>query len=508
MHICVIGDGAAGLMMANFFASKDYVQKLTHIGSSKIPSIGVGESTTLLFEELHRSFDYDFNSFIRESDACVKTGVMYSNWSKNEFLHYFKVPKTYQRFGVNFLEYCNSLGNKDPDIFIHDLIAHNLYHGVKQNKIPVRKKNSFYGSSWHFDAGKYIAYLKKILTSRWNNVTIFDDIVIDCNFKDDGLIDSIVLESNRVIKADYYVIATGKSKKTSDIFKIQYQDLSDILLTDKALFFPKSYKDKRKEMHPYTIAKTMKNGWRWITPTWSRIGTGYVFSSKHISVEQAIEEFQQDIGDNTIIPNVVDFHPKYSIKSFNKNYVTLGMCNGFLEPLDAPGLSISCSLSIMLDTMFDGGQYYHSIVNKTYDYDLDYLNSFAQHFYRGWTAFILTQYKTCHRSDTQFWVDHKNVKFDYLEELLDDLNTDTNYSRGIVPMMEQFDCNDSFSDMLEAFKINLITMLQNTIASRDIQWKTNTPVVPSQYDDPWYNSVDHYDFLENIRNFNGDLTWH
>jgi hypothetical protein len=60
--------------------------------------------------------------------------------------------------------------------------------------------------------------------------------------------------------------------------------------------------------------------------------------------------------------------------------------------------------------------------------------------------------------------------------------------------------------MLEAFKINLITMLQNTIASRDIQWKTNTPVVPSQYDDPWYNSVDHYDFLENIRNFNGDLT--
>jgi hypothetical protein len=51
-------------------------------------------------------------------------------------------------------------------------------------------------------------------------------------------------------------------------------------------------------------------------------------------------------------------------------------------------------------------------------------------------------------------------------------------------------------------------MLQNTIASKDIQWKTKTPIVPSQYDDPWYNSVDHYDFLENIRNFNGDLTWH
>ena len=74
--------------------------------------------------------------------------------------------------------------------------------------------------------------------------------------------------------------------------------------------------------------------------------------------------------------------------------------------------------------------------------------------------------------------------------------------------MEHFDCNDSINDMLEAFKINLITMLQNTIASRDVQWKTNTTAIPQQYDDPWYNSVDHYEFLQNIRNFNGDLAWH
>jgi hypothetical protein len=62
--------------------------------------------------------------------------------------------------------------------------------------------------------------------------------------------------------------------------------------------------------------------------------------------------------------------------------------------------------------------------------------------------------------------------------------------------------------MLDAFKINLITMLQNTIASKDVQWQTKTTAMPYQYDDPWYNSVDHYEFLQNIRNFNGDLTWH
>ena len=55
MHICVVGDGAAGLMAANLFAVKDYVSKVTLVGSSKIPSIGVGESTTLIFENLHRA---------------------------------------------------------------------------------------------------------------------------------------------------------------------------------------------------------------------------------------------------------------------------------------------------------------------------------------------------------------------------------------------------------------------------------------------------------------------
>ena len=54
MRLCIIGSGAAGLMAANFFASRDYVSKVTHIGSSKIPSIGVGESTTLNFEILGR----------------------------------------------------------------------------------------------------------------------------------------------------------------------------------------------------------------------------------------------------------------------------------------------------------------------------------------------------------------------------------------------------------------------------------------------------------------------
>ena len=211
MHICIIGDGVAGLMAANLFAVKDYVNKVTHIGSSKIPSIGVGESTTLNFTSLHRAFDRNEKEFIREADACVKVGVLYSNWSPREYIHHFRVSALYEKHQINPMEYANSLANKNTDIHIHDLLANRLFHDAKNYQIPnpinnPNSPNCCYGTSWHFDAGKYISYLKKLLKRKQEKVTIIDDVVVDCNFKQDKSIDFITLESHQVIRADYYII--------------------------------------------------------------------------------------------------------------------------------------------------------------------------------------------------------------------------------------------------------------------------------------------------------------
>lgn len=480
MHICIVGDGVAGLMAANLFASRDYVTKVTSIGSSKIPTIGVGESTTLNFETLHKIFDSDFNSFIREADACVKLGVLYSGWSKKEFLHYFKHQLIFERNNTTFLEYSNSLANKDPNIHIHDLMGNKLIEDAKKNLIPKGESDQFYGKSWHFDAGKYILYLKKLLKNK--KVNQIDDIVVYCKFKSEDSIESITLESNQKVIADYYVICTGKHSDSSKIFGVKYKDLSNVLLTDKALFFPKEYENKIKEIHPYTIAKTMKYGWRWITPTWSRVGTGYVFSSKHISVDGAIEEFQKDLGDLTVVPNVIDFHPRYTETTFNSNYMTLGMCNGFLEPLDAPGLAISCALTMLIDNIF--------ITNRYNDDYQKLLNEFVNEMYLGWTSFILTQYKTCERSDTDFWIDHKNVKFDYLDGMMENL-----YNIRVLPKM--CDIKDS-NTIINSIRSDIKAMLQNTISSRNITWATKCDSLPFKLDDSDYQSQSHYSFLNNI----------
>ena len=484
MHICIIGDGTAGLMAANLFMEKNYVEKITVIGSSKMPSIGVGESTTLNFHNLYKNFDQDTVSFIRESNACVKTGVMYQNWGKYEFLHHFRTPNLYERYGTNYIDYSNSLGNKDKNIFIHDLIASKLYSDVKKNKIP--KDNSFYPTAWHFDAGKYIQYLKTIIKKK---TKIIDDKVVDCEFREDGSINSVALESGSLIKADYYIISTGNIEESSKIFNLEYHDLSKFLLTDTALFYPLPYKNKREEFHPYTVAKTMKHGWRWITPTWSRIGTGYVFSSRHVSVDEAREEFIKDVGED-IEPNVVKFQPRYNKKTFNSNYCTIGMSNGFLEPLDAPGLDISCSLTLILDDNFNDPEYLNTIINREYsESKIKSLNEYAESLYLSWTAFILTQYKTCIRSDTKFWKDHKNIEFEYLNKLMEDLNTP--YSKELYSGWDQKIVKDA---MDSEFKI----MIKQTIASRNVQWKTNNEYIPFKLNDSAYESIDHYEYISSF----------
>ena len=37
----------------------------------------------------------------------------------------------------------------------------------------------------------------------------------------------------------------------------------------------------------------MKAGWRWTIPTYSRIGNGYVYSSKYISKDEAEQELRE-----------------------------------------------------------------------------------------------------------------------------------------------------------------------------------------------------------------------
>jgi tryptophan halogenase len=462
MHVCIIGTGASGWMCCNLLKDIYFIEKITVIGSPDIPSIGVGESNTLTFvldflSILISQGDFTLDEFIRETDATVKYGVRYIDWSKNDFIHHFKNETEEIR------HYGRLLANKNEETYIHDLFDQHLTSVIFQDNVSLDENS--HPISYHFDAGKFIDFFSK--NALKNPKVNFISGTVD-DVKKGDRITSIFVDGQEYL-ADYYVFATGDSKVNSDLLGIEYEDLSNVLLTNKAVVYPLKYTDKRKQFHPYTKAKTMKNGWRWITPTWSRIGTGYVFSDNHISIDEAIDEFLTDIGDKTLEPFVVDFSPKYNKTSFRENYCTIGMAQGFLEPLDAPGITITIKvIENIIDYLASKDLHDNSI-------QLERINEKITSYYEYWCSFILCQYKTCHRNDTDFWKDHKLVKYDYYDIIMNNL------------------------DDLYFSTVHELMMFHQTIASKDIRWKTTLKGKPYKLLNEEYPVMHHLDFIQKRR---------
>lgn len=487
MHICIVGSGASGWLVGNQLKELPFVEKVTIIGSPKIPHIGVGESTTLTLPMVHAKFNVELEEFIRESHAAVKYGVYYKGWSNHDWIHFFKSEIPFRKTNLSARKYLMLLGNKDPNTFVHDIYGSTIWKEVvgKNNVFPNNyglEVENEYPNTYHFDAGKYIEYLKK-QAFKSPKVEFIPETVGHVNFIEGGYIPSLVLENGEQVDADYYVNTTGQNLKVKNVFNEQYDSIGDVLLTTKAVVYPLPYTNKREQFHPYTVAKTMKYGWRWITPTWERIGTGYTFSENHVSVDQAIDEFITDIGDKSIIPNVVDFKPRVNKQTFKLNSCSIGMANGFLEPLDAPGLALTNTVTVMLERILT--EYHVAFKNKSIKYNGNYnltslptANDSIKKAYNFWTTFILNQYKTCHRLDTPFWIDQKQVKWDEWTLAIKDLNAYCDLRRNDYDVM----------------------MLAQTIAARNIQYYTpvSKEIRPIKLPETLPTTMHHLDYIESF----------
>ena len=472
MNICIVGTGASGWITSAFLRDLDFVKKITIIGSSKIPSIGVGESTTINFTSKFLP-NINLKKFISECDSSVKYGVYYKNWSKKDFIHYFKSQEVFLRSNNLQDTWGEMLANKDPEVHIHDLIGNKLWNFIKKNQVSLDFSEHVH--SWHFDAGKFIHFLKKENLND-DKIELIDDKIIDCDFLFDDQINYIVGESKKKYYADYYINCCGDTEINEKVFNEEYTSLSSYLLTNKALVYPLEYTNKSEQFHPYTMAKTMKNGWRWITPTQSRIGTGYVFSDNHISVDEASDEFLKDIGNKKITPILVDFTPKYNKKPFKVNSCTIGMSSGFLEPLDAPGLTISIDSILYLKRLL----LYKSNASKLIKYYnlIKIANNSIIDNYKWWCAFILHQYKTCWRNDSQFWIDHKNIKCDFYDNIINSLE--------YVPM--------------ELFERYEYMMFYFTTSAKDIQWESKVKQKPFIVEELDTETIHHLDYIRRFYN--------
>ena len=213
---------------------------------------------------------------------------------------------------------------------------------VNKNKILTDTQNITVGLegysfkrdvAYHFDATLFANCLKKKFIQIGGKVKIGSIIKIHQNKNG---IEKVLTDEKETLKADLFIDCTGwKSLLLGETLKEPFKSYEDMLPNNSAWATKLPYTNKKKQLVPYTNCEAINNGWVWTIPLWSRIGTGYVYSDKYISDEDALKEFKKHLKKDNLKFRKLKMRVGIHDRLFVKNVCAIGMSAGFIEPLES-----------------------------------------------------------------------------------------------------------------------------------------------------------------------------
>jgi hypothetical protein len=422
--IVVVGGGSAGWMAAATLIKQFPEKEIVCIESPDFPIVGVGESTLGGIRVWTKFLGIDEKDFMQYTDASYKLAIKFTDfYDKGAGSFYYPFGKPH-RVGTN-------MGLNDwyfkkvmyPETPVSDY-AYTFYPAValcEKNKISDNKLGRL--PSWkkemdvayHFDAIKFGQWLKnnyciprgvKLISSTVKNILV-----------NENGIEFLELENGEKITADLFVDSTGfKSLLLEKTLNEEWLDYSAMLPNNRAWATRIPYTDKEKELEPYTNCTAIENGWVWNIPSWERIGTGYVYSDKYVSPEQALVEFKNYLRSKYMtVPDEnrdvdsfeyrdVPFRIGIHKRTWVKNVVAIGLAAGFIEPLESNGLYTTHEFLLKLIRVTERGR-----VSQT---DIDMYNAVTKSMFDTFAFFVSAHYAMSIRQDTKYWQDISNRHFD------------------------------------------------------------------------------------------------
>ena len=411
--VCIVGGGSSGWMTAATFATQFPKMNITIIESPDFPILGVGESTLGGIKHWTSLIGLEDKDFLKETDGSYKLSIKFTDWSgKNTGgFHYpfGEYQRPIEQVGQNDWWFLKGNRSSVLDDNSYARCHYPIAAVAENNKMSDDSTGKTPGFSFvsdvafHFDATAFGQYLKRKICLP-KGVKLINSTVEKVNTNDDG-VESLILADKKKITADLYIDCTGfKSLLLEEALGIKFNSIDNLIPNNKAWATHIPYTDKNTQLQPFTNCTALNNGWAWNIPLWSRIGAGYAYSDKHISDDEALEEFKNYIRTNyeKIPIDSLDFKPiimRNGIheKTWEKNLVAIGLSSGFIEPLESTGLMTTYEWLLSLIYTLRKG-----FVNQ---WDRDSFNYALKNIYYGHANFVGMHYALSPRNDTPYWQD-------------------------------------------------------------------------------------------------------
>ena len=397
--VVIAGGGTAGWMAAAALGKllgKNL--SVTLIESDEIGTVGVGEATipTLVF--FHQLLGINEQAFMAATHGTFKLGIQFENWRSlnHRYIHAFGVTGKdcwaagFQHFWLKGLEKGFSADFGDYCLERRAAEAHRFAH------LPKNGLNY----AFHMDATQYAQFLKQFALPL--GVERIEGKITSVQTRaEDGFIESITLNGERVIEADFFIDCTGfRGLLIEQALHTGYEDWSHWLPCDSAVAVQT---ESVSEPLPFTRSIAHHAGWQWRIPLQHRVGNGLVFCSKYLADEDAKQLLKNNIeGEPLTEPRVIKFKTGRRLKQWHKNCVALGLASGFLEPLESTSIHLIQQGIVRLLRMFP----HHGVrqvdideYNKQTDFDVEHIRDF-----------IILHYHVTERNDSPFWNYCRNMQ--------------------------------------------------------------------------------------------------
>jgi tryptophan halogenase len=399
--IVIVGGGTAGWMAAASL-SKILKNKYTIrlIESDEISTVGVGESTIPMISRFNTVLGINEDEFMRETKATFKLGIEFVDWGHigERYMHGFG------KFGqdlwtVDFYQYWLKMyqAGKAPDLENYSInrMAANAHKFMRPPADMPNSPLSEINYAFHLDAGLYARYLRKYSEALGAQRTEGKVVAVQLRAID-GHVDAVVMENGERIAGDLFIDCSGfRGLLIEGALKTGFEDWSDYLPCDRAWAVPCELTD---ELPPYTRATARKAGWQWRIGLQHRTGNGHVYSSQHMSDDEAAAILMGSLDGQALAePRMLKFKAGKRKQVWNKNVVAVGLSSGFLEPLESTSIHLIQSTVGRLVTFFPDGGFNQA--------DIDEFNRQADFEVERIRDFLILHYRATRRTDTPFW-DH------------------------------------------------------------------------------------------------------